>query len=315
MQHLPLRLLAVGVVALLTAPAAAASQGKAAPNGDARGYWSHERLERAVPRDKAQRDPQGKPPPKGGSGGSTGTPWAGNENVRRTTGKVFFTLSGVNYVCSGSGVVEGNATLSLVLTAGHCVEDGTSGGFATNWVYVPDYERWATKSCTTDPTRCFPAARLVTSSAWASSEDFDYDVAFGVIEGNTLQTTWGTQGIAFNQLRGREMYSFGYPAAGKFNGQVLDYCNGIVVRDRFSYDQGMKCGMTGGSSGGPWYIDFNPTTGLGTANSLNSYKYTNDATTMYGPYFGNYASAVYTSAATGLGSNTAVPPPSSSSLP
>jgi len=303
MQHHPARLVAlVAVLLLVAAPAAAAKK----PSGDARGYWTNERLERAVPKERVK----GKPGGGGGSGGtSTGTAWTGNQNVRNTTGKVFFTMGNTNYVCSGSTVADGNTNVSLVLTAGHCVEDGTSGGFATNFVYVPDYEGWAAKSCTNDPTRCFAASRLVTSSAWANSEDFDYDVAFAVVNGETLDATWGVNQIGFNLPRGQAMYDFGYPAARPYDGRTLDYCNGVVRNDLYSQDQAMTCSMTGGSSGGPWLLNFNTSTGTGIANSVNSFKYTNDSSTMYGPYFGNYANAVFNAAASGGGANTAVGPP------
>jgi hypothetical protein len=305
-RRLPVIAFAALLGVVLVAPAASAN---GTPNGNAKGYWNSDRLERAIPRDESRQSPQAKPG-GGGGGGSQGSSWTGNANVRRTTGKVFFTLGNTNYVCSGSTVQDGNANVSVVLTAGHCVEDGASGGFGTNWIYVPDYERWTAKSCTTDPSRCYAASRLVTSSAWASSGDFNYDVAFGVVAGNDLESTWGSQAIGFNLPTGQMMYSFGYPAAGKYTGGSLIYCNGTVRDDPYSLDQGMSCGMTGGSSGGPWYANFNPSTGVGTANSLNSFKYSNDSRTMYGPYFGNYANAVYTNAASGSGGgNTAVTAP------
>jgi hypothetical protein len=310
-RRISLLLIAAVVVSTLAAPAASARP--SLPPDNARGYWDNARLEGAIPRDQSRQSPQAKPPkPGGGVGNSAGAYWTGPELVRRTTGKVFFTAGGVNYVCSGSTVQDGNANVSVVLTAGHCVEDGAGGGFVTNWVYVPDYERWPAKSCATDPGRCFTAGRLVTSAAWANSENFDYDVAFAVIAGNALEATWGSQAIAFNRPTGQMMYSFGYPAAGKFNGTRLVYCNAAVTDDRFSFDQGMRCDMTGGSSGGPWYLDFDAQTGVGTANSLNSFKYSNSNKTMYGPYFGNYAQAIYASAVTGTGGgNTAVAAPAS----
>ena len=46
----------------------------------------------------------------------TGGYFSGGGEVRDTTGKVFFTLGGTNYVCSGSAVTSGNK--DVVLTAG-----------------------------------------------------------------------------------------------------------------------------------------------------------------------------------------------------
>jgi hypothetical protein len=49
--------------------------------------------------------------------------------------------------------------------------------------------------------------------------------------------------------------------------------------------------MTGGSSGGGWITG-------GYLNSVNSFKYTVDPTTMYGPYFGSTIQSVFNTAQT-----------------
>ena len=57
---------------------------------------------------------------------------------------------------------------------------------------------------------------------------------------------------------------------------------------------------TGGSSGGPWFINYDEATGLGTLNSLNSFKYSTlgllGGNRMFGPYFGSVVQALYSSA-------------------
>ena len=68
---------------------------------------------------------------------------------------------------------------------------------------------------------------------------------------------------------------------------------------------GLGCNMTGGSSGGPWLSGFNISTNDGSASSLNSYKYTNDSTKMYGPKFNAKTKAVF-DAALLAGENTVV---------
>nr|BFE87516.1 hypothetical protein GCM10020093_101170 [Planobispora longispora] len=54
--------------------------------------------------------------------------------------------------------------------------------------------------------------------------------------------------------------------------------------------------MTAGSSGGPWFTGFDPSTGRGTVTSVSSFKYSNDQGTMYGPYFGDIAKNLYATA-------------------
>ena len=70
--------------------------------------------------------------PKGKPGGSSGAD-AVQVPAQKEFGKVFFTLAGTNYVCSGSSTVSANN--GLVQTAGHCLNEGP-GAFATNFTFV-----------------------------------------------------------------------------------------------------------------------------------------------------------------------------------
>ncbi|MFC3688344.1 hypothetical protein [Aquipuribacter hungaricus] len=243
----------------------------------------------------AGRQPQAKPSRPGGGGGSTGAvtgaPWTAGTAVVGTTGKVFFTLGGSNYVCSGSAVTSGNE--STVLTAGHCLHEGP-GAFATNFAFVPGYADGAR------PYGTFVATDLWTTQQWQASGDFVYDVGFAEVApvgGATLTDTVGAQGIGFAASRTDFRYAFGYPAARPYDGSDLIHCAGTVSRDPYGQDTlGLGCTMTGGSSGGPWLSGFSTTTGLGTLTSVNSYKYTADASRMYGPYLGAVAEQLYRTA-------------------
>jgi V8-like Glu-specific endopeptidase len=288
----------------------------AAAQSKASTYWTSSRMKNAVSgdaltagRDHSKADGKvtvGKAMTKPGTPGAAKKPgpsdplanggslYTGGGQVVQTTGKVFFTLGSTNYVCSGSSTAAANE--SLVQTAGHCVNEGP-GAFATNFVFVPAYKDGAA------PYGRFAARALLTTSQWSGSGDFNYDVGYAVVNpigGTTLSDTVGAQGIGFNLARGARMYSFGYPAAAPYDGSKIATCNGIVVADTVggSSDQGMVCNLTGGSSGGPWFINYTASTGIGTLNSLNSFKYTsgryNDK--MYGPYFGSVVQNLYTSA-------------------
>ena len=134
----------------VAAGSSAAAPGAKPDRGAVVAYWTPERVAHAVPREvspKGLHVPQaGKPPGPGGGGGSgttggtTGAAWTGSGKVKLTTGKVLFTMAGVDYVCSGSVALDASSSTSLVLTAGHCVYDETNRAFATNWMFVPDYE-------------------------------------------------------------------------------------------------------------------------------------------------------------------------------
>lgn len=310
-------------------------------------YWTAERVARAVPREVSpDRLPSfatpretGKPsgtPGGGGGGGSsttvTGAAWTGGGKVKATTGKVLFTMAGVDYVCSGSVAQDASTATSLILTAGHCVFDETGAAFATNWMFVPDYEDGGSIvtnpdgshsfSCDTVPYGCWTASALVTTTAWASGGGslvgFNHDYAFAVVgpggkpgESKQLDATVGDNAIAFNVSHPTQVYSFGYPAASPYDGQKLIYCAGQDVPDTWggTTDFGLNCNMTGGSSGGPWFVSFGSAGSAGALNSVNSFKYTAGKLSkhMFGPYFGDYAQKTYTAAKTATGDITVAP--------
>ncbi len=203
----------------------------------------------------------------------------------RTIGRVFFTEGGSNFACSGSSI-GGRA----VLTAGHCVSDGF-GNYHTNWVFMPAFRDGRSKGK-------WPAESLVAFPAWHNNSDICRDVGFAVTKkrnGKKLSQRVGSLGFAWN-LDSEHLHwnLFGYPAAISFGGQRMFECQASFgTWDTPGCDPlspttiGVGCDMTGGSSGGPWIMDFAPgKTGLvNLANSVNSYTYDFQPEAMYGPYF------------------------------
>ncbi|MFC7644328.1 trypsin-like serine peptidase [Streptosporangium lutulentum] len=222
---------------------------------------------RLRPRDlTGRRDRHGRPGVHGRTRhhrGSVDPRRSDRENRRR----VFFTYQGRNASCSANAVTSENK--STVITAGHCVRMG--GAFHDNWVFVPGYENG------NRPYGTWVATTLYTTAQWNNSEDINYDVAAAVVaplNGKSLTDVVGGQGVSFNQYRRQRMHSFGYPSGSPYDGSKLIYCSGRAFDDiMMSRDIGMNCNTTGGSSGGPWFLDFNESTGLGTLNSVNSFKY------------------------------------------
>ncbi|QGN32814.1 serine protease [Microlunatus sp. Gsoil 973] len=220
---------------------------------------------------------------------NTGGPWTGGGKVVATTGKVFMTLQGVDYVCSGSVVPAQNK--SVVTTAGHCVNEGP-GDFVTNFEFVPGYNNGRA------PYGEWSATEVATTGQWAQQGDFNYDVGFAVVaplNGRYLTDAVGSQAIGFNQARGQQVYAFGYPAAAPYNGQTLDYASGVAGNDTYggSDDLSLKTNLTGGCSGGPWFQNFDESTGTGTQTSVNSFGYTSQPNVLYGPYFGSVIQNAY----------------------
>lgn len=308
---------AAAVLALTSAGGASAapapSDGDANPSvasvtidsGGAADYWTPERMQSAVPGDtlsgkaleRGNRSSdvlvqKGKPASTKPTKGKATI--AQSENPVSHIGKVFFTMGGTNYVCSGNAVTSTNG--STVTTAGHCVNEGP-GAYASKFIFVPAYQNGAA------PYGKWTAKALYAPSQWVSNGDMTYDTGFAVmnpLNGQTLTSVVGGSGTAFNQARGLTYTSYGYPAASPFNGETLKSCTGAATPDTNNTQfgtQGIRCDMTGGSSGGPWFIQTNSTTGAaGVQNSINSYGY-NGSPVMYGPYWGSVIQTTFISAA------------------
>jgi len=254
-------------------------------------YWTPERMEAATPAElqfggtaeqaKAEAAP---------------LPWTSEEITTpytqaptSTHGKVFFTLGGGDYVCSGTALLSGNK--SVVWTAGHCVNEGP-GAFATNWQFVPAYKDGSA------PLGVYVAENLLTPTAWKNSGDFSYDLGAAVVgpaSGTALTDRVGGRGIAFNTSRSQTYQSYGYPAAPPFTGERLWRCTSPLQTSDTGANPatlGIGCDMTGGSSGGGWVVGSNVV-------SVNSYGYDNQPDVMYGPYQGSVAQSLYNAAAAG----------------
>jgi hypothetical protein len=245
-----LSLSAAAVLALTAAGGATAAP--AAPDGDekkpsvtssaldsagAADYWTADRMLTAIPGDvlagKAlERGNRSSPllVEKGKSTEVKATKGkqtiAQSEAPVKTVGKVFFTLAGTNYVCSGNSVsAKNNSTVS---TAGHCVNEGP-GAFATNFVFIPAYENGAA------PYGKWTATSLHAPTQWSKDGNMAYDTGFAVVgpnsSGQLLADVVGATGVAFNQARGLSYESFGYPAASPFNGETLKSCTGKASDD------------------------------------------------------------------------------------
>ncbi|MER5942229.1 peptidase [Streptomyces sp. NPDC001928] len=320
----------LGVTALLTASALATPAG-AAPTPDtstgvssvaagaqqqARDFWTSERMREATPLDLVGVNDHidgGSAPRKGaattvaptspaaplGKAASdiglmafpnSGGQWTGGGAVVNTAGRVFFSYQGRTASCSGNAVTSANK--STVITAGHCVK--LEGAWHTNWVFVPGYHDGQA------PYGRWSASKTLSTPQWTASEDINYDVGAAVVaplDGKRLTDVVGGQGLAFNTGYNLRMYSFGFPAAAPYDGEKFIYCSGTTNRDfLLSNDHGMNCNMTGGSSGGPWFTQFNESTGTGLLSSVNSFKYNFLPNRMYGPYFGADAQNLYQTA-------------------
>jgi hypothetical protein len=291
-------------------------------------FWTNERVANAVSRDFTF-DPRNRSfrpaakPAGGGSSTTLGSSWNAGGEVLKSTGKVLFALGGSYYVCSASVADDNVAGRSIILTAAHCAYDETRGAFATNWMFVPDYDSAPAALdasgafCARTSLGCWTASSLIVARGYATAGSFNnqavvHDYAFAVVGGGgksgtaQLDATVGGHPIQFSAVDGgANTYLFGYPASGRYKGNDLVYCRGPLGFDAYTSNATYRvgCNMTGGASGGPWFAPF--AAGAGTMVSVNSYGYSG-LTAMHGPKLNAEAQSMFTTAAS-ANTNTIVP--------
>jgi hypothetical protein len=292
---------ALGALALAPATSSAESTGALAslPQDPAsvREYWTPERMRDAIPINPLaglleinRRGTIAKPVRR-----SRLEPY-------RSHGKVFFTLGGTDYVCSGTAIKA--PAENVVWTAGHCVygEDGLlSTGFASNWEFVPAYRdgdapfgEWPKEpgglAATTQWKQSSDGCLPVLSSCGNVAHDFG---AANVAElgGRDLQERVGGRPIQFFGPRDRTYKAIGYPQHPSFhNGERMYACKspykGADTGQGNPPPMRIRCDMPGGSSGGGWVAD-------GKVASVVSYGYDTEPNNLYGPYQGSSAQSLY----------------------
>ena len=224
----------------------------------------------------AQQDGQ---PPRNGN----------NSYPLSTIGRVFLTnAAGQNLSCSGTAVVSNNS--SVVDTAGHCLY--LYGSWMRNVIFCPQYEHGNT------PFGCWAGRDLEVPADWINARPNDYHHDFGMIivasnnEG-LLTDVVGGVGWAYNQPANQTFYAYGYPAAPPFDGQTRKSCEGSIGTT-WQHGGGnvvsIPCGMTGGSSGGPWFIQINGNLYLNGHNDFISGLRPGQ---MFSPYYDDTWYALY----------------------
>ncbi|MFZ1410185.1 MAG: hypothetical protein WAS07_01850 [Micropruina sp.] len=295
---------------LSAAPTHAAPRDDAAEHARIVNFWTKERVAKAQPRDFVRQGdgtfkPSAKPSKPGGTTtGVLGADWTGGGVVQENTGKVLFAMGTSYYVCSASVVVDTSSTTSTIATAAHCVYDEANEAFATNWMFIPDYDSnpvsltTSGSFCAETVYGCWSARALTVASGFATAGGFNdqailHDYAFATVASGghnkttQLDATVGTQQIAFNTgTLDASAWLFGYPASGKYRGTKLIYSMGPLGTDSLNSNLTYRVAsnMTPGCSGGPWFQSFGAGSGGGVLISVNSYSYSGSSF-MHGPKF------------------------------
>jgi V8-like Glu-specific endopeptidase len=226
--------------------------------------------------------------------------WQGSNtaNPNAQIGRLFFqqwdsiTRTWQDYNCSASVVSSENK--SVLWTAGHCVFETNSNTWNRYYAFCPGYRNH------TCPLGSWTPYSQSTTSAWQNSvcstdhrcteSEFLYDfgaLKMNAINGYTIASWVGSNGIAFNGAIYQSRYLFGYPL-NKTSGEYLYYCSGdnTVVGGNLRL---APCGAGGGASGGPWLSQIN-SSWQGVVHSVNSHG---DGTYMAGPYQGTVAQDLF----------------------
>ena len=250
-------------------------------------YWTAERMQAATPAEQQFQGGEAKAE-------AAPLPWTSAEvttsytqQPTSTHGKVFFTLGGSDYVCSGTAILSGNK--SVVWTAGHCVNEGP-GDFATNWEFVPAYKDGSA------PLGVYVAEDLITSSAWANQGDFCMTSprrSSARAAGRPSPTASAGAGSRSTRPARRPTSPTAIRRHRRSPASACGRCTSALQTSDNSASPptlGIGCDMTGGSSGGGWIVGNNLV-------SENSYGYSNQPDVMFGPYLGSVAQSVYNAAA------------------
>jgi V8-like Glu-specific endopeptidase len=273
-------------------------------------YWTPERMANAKPKDFVMTA-SGRLVPNARPGGSGGASWTLNGAIETRSGRVLFHQGTGDWICSASVVNDGSTTdaYSIVVTAGHCAYDGVDG-WATNWMYIPDFDDAPTYTCATTVYGCWTARALAISPGFYpegfGNDTVESDWAFAVVGPGGKSGTAQVDALGSYALKtsgntvGSSVWAFGYPAAGKYHGKDLTYCNGSTVSDPYgAATWGVACDMTGGSSGGPWLVgNFTASQiagGSGSVGSVNSYGYSG-LRYMFGPRFNSSTQTTFNAA-------------------
>jgi V8-like Glu-specific endopeptidase len=219
----------------------------------------------------------------------SGEPTAGASSIRvgdfsgegtRTNGRILgFDPKDGEYSCSGTALHT--PSRSIVLTAGHCVQE--QGRIGRELIFIPAYDHGER------PFGTFDVETAYMMPQWHQSENPDFDVAALKVAPNQLgdlTDVVGSRGFVVGRSRHVRFQIFGYPAAA-LEGEELRSClaHGLgsdALTYRFAGPPTIpgSCDMAGGSSGGAWIV------GGQYIDGVTSYGYTGNGNTVYSPYFG-----------------------------
>lgn len=266
----------------------------------------------------------------GGGGGSgyivTNAAWTGGGAVQTAVGRIYFEMPGnarrktwSGYVCSGTVATDSATGRSVIQTAAHCVYDDANKAFARNVLFIPNQDGTTGSgtdlNCSNDPLGCWVPSFGVVDTNWTTRtfpDNVAWDYAYYVVTDAGAHSGTAASSDALDAAAGSLAVSFATPYTndGDPSATSLDFTHALG----YSYSEDpnfmycaedmttegtanwwlASCGLSGGSSGGPWVQPLS--NGNGPLISVNSWGYTNQPG-MAGPKLsGTSAQCVFTTA-------------------
>ncbi|MFJ4596337.1 MULTISPECIES: trypsin-like serine peptidase [unclassified Kitasatospora] len=196
-------------------------------------------------------------------------------------GRLFVTTPQGDAVCSATVVSDpaNPGRSNLVYTAAHCLHDGKGGGWLRNITFVPGFNRdgQAARGKPLTEQQAAPygrwvAVRALVSPTWLGEDgvgahhQYDYGIIRVRGEGGSgaslEEAVGGSVPVWFNAPREQigSATAYGYPTDRPSDGLELSRCESPVPPARLSPDRSRPpmyvtgCTVTGGSSGGGWFV-------------------------------------------------------------
>lgn len=232
--------------------------------------------------------------------------WSLDGEIISAAGRIYFEMpsnealsSWSGYVCSGTVVTESASDRSVILTAAHCVFDEVNGAFARRVLFIPDQDGTTAGStdldCTNDPMGCWVPSFGVVDVDWTTSifpDNAPWDYAMYVVNDTVDSHQVGYSGVvgALDTVAGSLAVSFDLPAVddGVDGSGTPDFTHALgysysddpffmyCAEDMTTIDSTNwwlpNCGLSDGSSGGPWIQQMNSLSGRAVM-SVNSWGY------------------------------------------
>jgi hypothetical protein len=247
--------------------------------------------------------------PGDGSGGDPGSTvtnaaWTAPGPVQLAAGRIYFEMPNdrrlrrwSGYVCSGTVIEDGDSGRSVILTAAHCVYDDAYKAFARNVLFIPDQDNTSgggtDLSCGNDPIGCWAPEFGVVDFDWTAAvfpDNIPWDYAYYVVPDSGAHISGqADSGEALDQAVTPMAIDFNAPAYDVSDNKDFTHALGYSYSEdpNFMYcaekmtTEGSynnwwlpSCGLSGGSSGGPWTQSKVEGLGTGPVMSVNSWGYT-----------------------------------------